>query len=41
MELEDAVYKWLLALIDQDGIAAIRGATVAVLKERVENLVKE
>ena len=41
VELEDTVYKWLLDTIEIDGTAALRGAASVVLKERVQNLVKE
>ena len=39
VELEDAVYKWLLGAVDTDGIAAFRAASMAALiKERLQDL---
>lgn len=41
VEMEDAVYKWLVELNKTDGIVAFRGVTQAVVAERLDNLVKE
>jgi hypothetical protein len=42
VELEDSVYTWLLDMVKLDGIEAFRPvATQAIVKERLEDLIKE
>ena len=41
-ELENSVYEWLLEMVKIDGIEAFRPlATQAIVKERLEDLIKE